>query len=465
MDRMEEYSTLCRELEHTPSALEGTAERAEARYRRARWGRGLGAPLGSAAAACLAFVLLVNLSVPFARACGKLPVLRDLAAAVALSPSLKAAVEHDFVQPVGQTREANGVSMTVEYLIVDQKQLNIYYTVKGEMENYEDLPRLLDEAGDELSGVAVSWGGAMDEGMRHIAVDFEERKMPDRLTLECSLYPLEQETADAPAAPVGEAEDPEFPEERGTPAAVLTFELRFDPQFTTQGQVVEVGRWMEVDGQRLYVDRVEIYPTHVRLQLQDDPENTAWLKGLDFYLEDENGTRYEKISNGITATGDPEGTPFYPSHRLESSYFGDAEHLTVCITGAEWLDKGGEYARIDLKNSTAEGLPENVRLAGVRRTGDDVRLVFAQRGGHPLGTTNFHLSSWRDPEGGEHDIRSSSFSTAWAEEDREIQGFTIPAGYGCCWFTLEDCPWDTAELELAYTRFAQLDEPVEVPVK
>ena len=39
------------------------------------------------------------------------------------------------------------------------------------------------------------------------------------------------------------------------------------------------------------------------------------------------------------------------------------------------------------------------------------------------------------------------------------------AGYGCCWFTLEDCPWDTAELELAYTRFAQLDEPVEVPVK
>ena len=88
-------------------------------------------------------MLLVNLSVPFARACGNVPVLRELARAVAWSPSLSAAVENDYVQPIGQSQTVNGITATVEYVIVDQKQVNIFFTLKGE--GYETLSADLPE--------------------------------------------------------------------------------------------------------------------------------------------------------------------------------------------------------------------------------------------------------------------------------------------------------------------------------
>ena len=71
--------------------------------------------MGSLAACFIAFVLLVNLFPPFARACGNVPSLRELALAGAWSPSLSAAVENDYVQPVGIVRTENGVTLSVEY--------------------------------------------------------------------------------------------------------------------------------------------------------------------------------------------------------------------------------------------------------------------------------------------------------------------------------------------------------------
>ena len=120
MNRMEEYRRLLTELEATPPALEYTLQRAKARRRHGLWKKGLGIPAGSLAAVFAAFVLLVNVSTPFALACSNVPFLKDLTAAVAFSPSLKAAVEHDFVQYIGQTQTQNGITMTLDYLIPDQ---------------------------------------------------------------------------------------------------------------------------------------------------------------------------------------------------------------------------------------------------------------------------------------------------------------------------------------------------------
>ena len=102
-----------------------------------------GIPAGSLAACFLGFVLLVNLFPPFARACGSVPVLRELALAVAWSPSLSAAVENEYVQPIGKSQTENGITATIEYVIVDQKQVNIFLTLKGE--GYETLTAEMPE--------------------------------------------------------------------------------------------------------------------------------------------------------------------------------------------------------------------------------------------------------------------------------------------------------------------------------
>ena len=100
MNRMDEYTALLAELEQTPEELDHTVNKALNRKNTLQKKRRFfSTTLGGLAACFATFVLLVNLSTPFARACGRIPLLADLAKAVSWSPSLSAAVENDYVQP------------------------------------------------------------------------------------------------------------------------------------------------------------------------------------------------------------------------------------------------------------------------------------------------------------------------------------------------------------------------------
>ena len=222
MDRMEEYKALRDAPEELPPALDGAVARARARARRRRLWRRISAPAGSVAAVFAAFVLLVNLSPPFALACGKVPVLKELAAAVAFSPSLKAAVENDYVQYIGQSATDNGITVHLEYLMADQGGLMLFLSVSGPEEATFFMPRatFTTPDGERLEGCSV----LMDS-----------------------------------VAP-------------GELKAVLLTGLSRDQRFRGQGRTVEVNRWLELDGNNIRIVDLELYPTHARLNLEQDPD-------------------------------------------------------------------------------------------------------------------------------------------------------------------------------------------------
>ena len=182
MTRNEEYRALLRELETVPVSLETTVDKALTREKalQKKW-RCFRRLTASAAACAAAFVLMVNLVPTFAYACGGVPLLRELAKAVAWSPSLSAAVEQQYVQPMGLAQTNNGVTATVEYLIVDQKQVNIFYTLEG------DFDRIWTERADVLpdDNNAISYGGFQDPpgSLLDITVDYVDEDVPDGFTL------------------------------------------------------------------------------------------------------------------------------------------------------------------------------------------------------------------------------------------------------------------------------------------
>ena len=156
MNRNEEYNALLRELDQTPPELDGTVDRARVRLRRRRAGRWCGIPAASLAGVAAAFVLLVNYSMPFAQACSTVPVLRELMAAVAFSPSLKLAVEHNYAQYIGEEQTQNGVTLRLEYLILDQGQLQFFLKASGPWDSYQAHPTLTDGDGVPVEGNVVS---------------------------------------------------------------------------------------------------------------------------------------------------------------------------------------------------------------------------------------------------------------------------------------------------------------------
>ena len=368
MNRTEEYWALVAQLRETPPELAGTVDRARARARRKRRGKRLGIPLASLGGVAAAFVVLVNCSTPFAMACRRVPFVRELAQAVAFQPSLKAAFENDYVQPVGQSQTQNGITATVEYLIVDQASLNVFYTLSWEGETWLDVvPDLLDESGETPEGSrGATWGDptGTEEEYRLMTFYFDGAVLPEKLqlVLEVSDSGRDKVTNQLGAptdAPVDSSPWPDA--ESSAPSPVLaefTFPLTIDPSLLGPGRTVEVGQWVELDGQRLYLDQLTIDPTRMELTLEADPDNTAELRSLDCYALDGAGNRYGKPS--ITYGGGE-------AIQLESCYFSENQDLTLYIEEAQWLDKDRTSFTLDLTTGEADWLPENLTDVTIER--------------------------------------------------------------------------------------------------
>ena len=102
-------------------------------------------PAGALASLFIAFTILVNLSPAFALSLESVPVLGELSAfvsfslrdTVSFSPSLSEAVENDYLQHIGQEQTIGDITLRIEYVIVDQKQLHVFFTLQSE--HYKDL--------------------------------------------------------------------------------------------------------------------------------------------------------------------------------------------------------------------------------------------------------------------------------------------------------------------------------------
>ena len=451
MNRTEEYWALVAQLRETPPELAGTVDRARARARRKRRGKRLGIPLASLGGVAAAFVVLVNCSTPFAMACRRVPFVRELAQAVALRPSLKAAFENDYVQPVGQSQTQNGITATVESLIVDQTSLNVFYTLSWAGDTWLDItPDLLDENGEPPAGSrGAAWEdpGETEEHWRLATFYFDGADLPEelQLVLEVSDSGRDKVTNQLAAPTYAPVDSSPWPDaESSAPSPVLaefTFPLTIDPSLLGPGRTVEVRQWVELDGQRLYLDQLTIDPTRMELTLEADPDNTAELRSLDCYALDGAGNRYGKPS--ITYGGGE-------AIQLESCYFSENQDLTLYIEEAKWLDKDRTSFTLDLTTGEADWLPENLTDVTIERREGNVYLSF--RNDDQVVTFDGY---YYDPEGGEHTWGSMSMSSI--DED----------GDGYCETTTEyrvlrDYPWDTVTIGLSSNRVTAFDPPVQV---
>lgn len=105
--------------------------------------------------------------------------------------------------------------------------------------------------------------------------DFVDRDVPGILDLTLSVYPAEQDGGGPPAENTGDGYFDQPVDDQPAYLAEMTFHLEFDPYFTAQGTLLELNRTFALDGQTFTLQEAEIYPTHLRLTLTADPDNTA----------------------------------------------------------------------------------------------------------------------------------------------------------------------------------------------
>lgn len=442
MNRMEEYQAMLAELERPADGLDTTLERAYQR-RRKKIIKMVARPVAGLAACFAAFVLLVNYCAPVSYACAKIPILRELAEAVTFSRSLSDAVENEYVQVMGLTQTENDITAEVAYLIVDQKQVNVFFRLSSD--RYTQLsadPRVFRE--DSGPGFAVlnnSFHVKNDE-LRSITVDFVDGNVPDKMRLRLQVYSNDIDYSAAPENYVGE--DRENLSEPREYLAEFEFLLEFDPKFTATGKIFPVNQTIVMDGQEITITDISVYPSHMRINLAEDEGNTAWLKDIDFYVETDWGMKFDPVSTGISATGS-EHSPSMLSYRADSTYFYKAKHLKLFITGARWLDKDMDRTYVNLRTGETGRLPEGASLESAERQGDGWLLTF--RADLREDETMYQLfgQTFYDADGNEYEINQWSSINGLEDENGNYTYFFDQ-------FPLRDYPYDEVWLSPMYSH-------------
>lgn len=441
MTRMEEYQRLMEELTMVPAETEETIRRAKTRKRRRTI---LWQPLGGVAAVFLCFVVLVNLFPTVAYACSKIPILADLVEAVSFSSSLSKAVEHDYVQVVDQTETENGITATMEYLIVDQKQVILYFRLDSDEYDYLSAmadPFNMDGSNARASIVGSDWRAENGELLSTTINFLDGEQVPEQLRVVLNVY--KEQIDDSGDLANRLVASPEFI-------------LDIDPTYTAQGRVVEQNQSFTIAGQTFTVTDLEFYPTHMRIHVAGALDNTAWLNSMTYYLELPDGTQVQSgTASGLSGSGRDENDDtctFY----AESTFFDHADRLKLVITGAHLLNRDAELVEINLKTGETGALPLNGELVscepGEEATARDGEQVLKFRF-HTTNMSQVFSMVYYDEEGNEY--YSDHYGMSTYEDDGVSEQF----------FYLKDYPDDVVYLQPYFNREWSADTPIIVPLE
>ena len=455
-NRMAEYEKMLKDLDMAvPAELEGVWDRASAREKKHRTVMRFVKSAGGMAAVFACFVLSVNFITPVAQACSKIPVLKDLAAAVDFSGSLSRAVENNYVQTIGLSQTKNGIKADIDYVIVDQKQVNIFYRLEYEtegeagkdMEKNEDTQlAALIEIGKNMPPHGISWGGPDEEEgkLRSVTIDFTDSDVPERIPLVLKAKERDTETWNYAAENL----------------AVFTFILEIDPYYTAQGRTIKLNEELDILGQNFTLTSVDIYPTHLQLNVKSDEANTMWLKSLSFYVEVIGAGKDSKLEsiNGISALGSKD-TPEVIAFRKESPWFYNTDNLKIFITGARLAEKDMEGIKIKVTEHGAGivsgRLPDGVRLEKISR--------YKHADGKP--TVEIRFKTVKGSDGGSTSEIYEVFEREYLDgEEREGYMETYAGTGDSNEFTstliLEDYDYDTVTIYPCFTHCWKSEEPV-----
>ncbi len=377
MNRNDEFTELMKELEESVPAVDESIKRGSRRKARKQF---LYQPMMGLASVFLLFVLAVNLCIPVAKAFSNMPVLKDLTKAVAFSKSLRTALENDYAQDVYLIQSKDDVTIEITSMIVDQKRLTVFYQLTTELDGVAVNCTVSKDAEGELysnthlHNMLSDVGFPHMEGMQYISIDFLG-EMPEVMPLCLNVWDMEAYLADVEAGMTSEGNDLIGWEEQAEQYEITSFvfELDMDLAKIPETKTYDVNQTVELDGQTYTITNIVVHPTYMDVNMIPDEENTAFLRYLHFYIENENGEVFYDNRGGRSDYAD-----WDEAFRAgaESPYFYEGELTKIVITGGIWQENGKEKAYINLVTGEAENLPENVMLKEIKETDKGYDLAF-----------------------------------------------------------------------------------------
>lgn len=299
----------------------------------------------AAAAVLLLFTFSVRLSPAFAKTIREVPGLSYFVQLINGDPSIQEAISNNYIQKLGLSQTHHNVTVTLDSMVADRHRIVIFYkvlSVKDQSDKKAGLlnVRLYDRL-NHLLPVAIGYDSSFstEKGSNLHELDIDILDCKDRQLTNPLILKISQN---------GQA---------------WSFKLPFDlKKLNRLKQVYPLHQTVSLEGQKLTVNSVTIYPTGSAVDVSYDPSNTKQITNLDdLHLVDDQGNTYATVKNGILASGSAES-----NHQvlfLDSNYFTKPKSLHLELTSARALDKTEEDVVVSLKNKKLLKAPKDHLLS------------------------------------------------------------------------------------------------------
>ncbi|MBP2240391.1 hypothetical protein J2Z40_000946 [Cytobacillus eiseniae] len=357
----------------------------------------------AAAVFIIGFLTSIRVSPVFASYVSSIPGMEKLVELISDNKGLMSAVNHEYVQAINATQENENIKVTLDSVIADEKGMVVFQTieVKEKQEKFYVNDLKLESAdGTELHLGSYSYGAHQPHGdLRKTEMATMDFFFEEPLKTKEFIVTFTVETNDY-------EEDFRF---------LFTLEKPLKATKT-----VELNETVSIEGQKITVKNIKIYPLRVAVHVVMDPKNSKKILSFDdIHLVDENGEAWTKIANGFTAH-------FINDHEqilyLQSNYFKEPKELYLAMNKLQAVDQEDAYVKVDVENKKILNQPKGNLLADLKVENGSVSFMLDTER-----EFNYHLfSSIRDADG--NDIEGSSgFWTGGNNGMKEV-GINFPQG-------------------------------------
>lgn len=279
----------------------------------------------AAALLFLTFVTSIRVSPAFANAVASLPGMGKIVELIQFDKGLQAIIDNDYYQSIDASNTKDDITLTIKGAILDESGMILSYTLEAPYKindvRYKDI-QLLHNGKEIPASYSYDWpeqphNNRKDDLLNYV---FEETMLFDDQTFTLLL---------------------QLDNEKET-----TFSLPFTvPEKVKKGKVYALNETLEIEGQKITIEEITIFPLRVAVKVAFDETNTMDIYHFeDLRIEDENGEVWSSIENGFSARGEGDERTFY----LQSNYFEQPKELYLKLNELQALPKDDNYLLVDL---------------------------------------------------------------------------------------------------------------------
>ncbi|MDR7074398.1 DUF4179 domain-containing protein [Fictibacillus barbaricus] len=327
----------------------------------------------------------IKISPAFASYISEIPGMEKIVKLIDDDKGRMAAVEKKYYQKQGVSDEKDGLKVTIDGTISDEKGIVLFYTLQSKEKIKEiqiDKVNLKAKDGTVLDEASISYGELhQSEKGEHSFSGEIEYFFEAPLTAKNYVINIEVKGK--------------------------KFSLPFTLNDFKAKKEYTINKTMELEGQKIYVEKADIYPLRVAIHLKMNPNNTKQILNLeDLRLVDENNEVWGKISNGATGLGDKDTEQ---EIYLQSNYFTDPKELYLVLNSAQAVDKKDLIVIVDTDKLEIQKQPNGEMLQNIRFE-EERGLVFEL---HSNKAFNFELfGDITDANGNKIEVHEQSMSSS-----------------------------------------------------